>query len=234
MIISGILLKLYKEKVEEFIVAKIATSYYKLLQKKGSTSDEICFALCLFTDILDNGSQQMFMKCTNEMLKTYINFAESTQDLGVMQTAIFGLGVIAKRMDRQTFSQLKDGVINLCRGIIQNPAAKSEERALLTDNAIGAMGKIALFQYQMNDKFSQDLLMQFLQMLPLKNDVEEAQDVHKMLLSQILSHNEFLCQKEMEGLLINVLNAIKAEDSNNPESEILDQQGRDLLRQILA
>jgi len=234
MEISGTLLKLYRDKVENYIVSKIAQSYFKLMNKQGSTPDELCISLCLFADILEYSSPQMFVQCNNEFLKYFVNLAENSQNLDVVQTAIFGLGVIAKRMDRQSFSQLKTGVLNICSNILQNPNAKSEERALLTDNAIGALGKIALFQYQLNDKLSQDTMMQFLQMLPLKNDTEEAQTIHKLLLSQIASQNEFLCQNEMKGLLLDALNAIKAEDSNNPESEILDEQGRDLMRQILA
>ncbi len=59
MVIHGILMKLYKEKVEEFMVSKVAPSYFKLLQKAEPTSEEVCYALCLITDILENGSQQV-------------------------------------------------------------------------------------------------------------------------------------------------------------------------------
>lgn len=176
----------------------------------------------------------MFTKCVNELLKVFLHHAEKSEDLGILQTAMFGLGCIAKRMDKASFAAIKEGVVQLCKGILQHPKANSEERGHLTDNTIGALGKIAMFQYQIGDKLSADILTTFLQLLPLKHDEEEGQAIHKLLMEQILGRNEFLCQKEFEGLLLTALKAIKAEDTEHPENEILDDKGRELMKQILG
>lgn len=52
-------MRLYKEKVEEFMLGKVAPSYFKYLQKKEPNTEEICYAMCFFTDLMEHGSQQV-------------------------------------------------------------------------------------------------------------------------------------------------------------------------------
>jgi len=52
--------------------------------------------------------------------------------------------------------------------------------------AINSLGKLALFQDQA------DLLANFLNLLPLKAEAEEAQQCHKMLFNQIKQQNPIL------------------------------------------
>ena len=75
-------------------------------------------------------------------------------------------------------------------------------------------------------------MTKFLGLLPLKNEPEEAQNVHKMLLREILNKNEFLLKVvDGEGLK-KMVGGIMAIESNNPELEILDDEGKQLLKQI--
>jgi hypothetical protein len=138
-------------------------------------------------------------------------------------------------MDRQSFSQFKSEVLEIIANLITAPDAYSDEKAYCTDNAIGALGKIALYQSESNDKLSEEILLKFLQLLPLKNDSEEAQTVHKMLLDEIMNKNNFLasCSQDVQNVLLTAINNIKSEDINNPELEILDDYGKQLINNIL-
>ena len=70
-------------------------------------------------------------------------------------------------------------------------------------------------------------------MLPLKNEPEEAQNVHRMLLKEILNKNEFLL-KVVDGEGVKkMIEGIKSIENNNPELEILDDEGKQLLKQIV-
>ena len=175
------------------------------------------------------------MKAADEIIKYFINFCHEALNLDIVQSAVFGIGVIAKRMDQHSFSQYKNECLQIIASIITAPDAYSEEKAVCTDNAVGALGKIALYQSQTNDKVSEEVLLKFLQLLPLKNDSEEAQAVHKMLLTEIINKNAFLasCSQEVQGVLINAITNIKTQDINNPELEILDDQGKQLINSIL-
>ena len=51
---------------------------------------------------------------------------------------------------------------------------------------IGALGKIVLFHYD-NSLINIKVLKEYLSLLPLYSDSEEAQSVHKLLFEQILA-----------------------------------------------
>ncbi len=49
------------------------------------------------------------------------------------------------------------------------------------ENAVSALGKVALYQLQNDAGTREQLLKTFLARLPLKNDTEEAQTLHKLV-----------------------------------------------------
>lgn len=57
-----------------------------------------------------------------------------------------------------------------------------------------------------------------------------------MLLEQLKLKNPVLlnCSEKIKNQIIKALNDIKVSDSNNPENEILDDNGRILLKEILT
>lgn len=116
--------------------------------------------------------------------------------------------------------------------LIEDTQALTPERIVCTECAIGALGKLALYQNTSDMKMRGEIMTKFLGLLPLKNEPEEAQNVHKMLLREILNKNEFLLKVvDGEGLK-KMVGGIMAIESNNPELEILDDEGKQLLKQI--
>ena len=92
---------------------------------------------------------------------------------------------------------------------------------------------MALYQNTSDVKMRSEIMRKFLGMLPLKNEPEEAQNVHRMLLKEILNKNEFLL-KVVDGEGVKkMIEGIKSIENNNPELEILDDEGKRLLKQIV-
>lgn len=77
-----------------------------------------------------------------------------------------------------------------------------------------------------------EIFRKFLGCLPLKNEPEEAQNVHRMVLKEILNKNEFLLKFADGDCLKKVVEGISCVESNNPELEILDDEGKQLIKQI--
>mmetsp|Transcript_13988 Transcript_13988/g.11952 ORF Transcript_13988/g.11952 Transcript_13988/m.11952 type:complete len:465 (+) Transcript_13988:1816-3210(+) len=236
MDVSVKLLMLYGDKIEGLLGNGIAPYYYDTLKNKDAHLKESLYSLCFFDTFLEYCSNDFFNKAATDLMSVFVDFSKSFEDPFVLQSAAFGIGVIARRMDTNTFSQAKEEILKVLSAIVLDKNAYSDEdRACATDNAVGAIGKIALFHGLPNDKLSEDILSKFLSLMPLKNDCTEAQAIHKMLLEEIANKNKFLseCNQEIQNQLINALENIKKEATNNPELEILDDKGQQLLGNIL-
>lgn len=85
-------------------------------------------------------------------------------------------------------------------GILSHPEAFGEDKIDMTENCIGALGKVAI--YQTNDLAA---LKKFLQLMPLKNDMEEAQDINGWFLTLISQKNPKLLSQECQNLTKGVL-----------------------------
>lgn len=79
-----------------------------------------------------------------------------------------------------------------------------------------------------------EFTVQLLQMVPLKTDFEEAQSTHELLLQQILAKHEALFKHPAE--IKAALQRIQEFAAAHPEKEedILGDDGRALLQQVLS
>jgi len=73
--------------------------------------------------------------------------------------------------------------------VINHGECFSEQRADFTDNAIGALGKICLFQLPMDKQESVEVMNKFLSMMPIHHDNVEAQAINKLFLQEINNKN---------------------------------------------
>lgn len=177
----------------------------------------------------------MFEKVAEEALSKFLEFCKKPISSDVLHNSVFGLGTISKRLDRSAFKQVRGEILQTLSSVITASDASSDAKANITDNAISSLGKIALYQSDRGDKMSEEVLLKFLQLLPLKNDADEAQNVHKMLFEEILKKNESLVMgsPEVQKALIDAISNINKLASENPEAEILDEEGKNLLAQVM-
>jgi len=177
----------------------------------------------------------MFEKAVGEAVKKFLEFCKKPASQDILHSCVYGLGVISRRISQQHFKEIKGEVLQIISGIVTAPDAQSEKKAELTDNAYSALGKIALYQSEKNDKISEEIMLKFLQFLPLKNDFEEAQTIHRILLEETLKKNEFLVggSQEIQNALVQAVTNIQKTMTENPESEVLDDEGKNLIVQVL-
>ena len=97
----------------------------------------------------------------------------------------------------------------------------------MTDNAIGAFGKVILIHGA--DEIFTELIVKegYLDLLPLTTDSEEAQPVHLLFLQQTAAQNPWLvkCELATKGALARLARAVQEND------ELVDEMGMQLLSQ---
>ncbi len=178
----------------------------------------------------------MFEKAVPEALKKFLEFCKKPPTQDILHSSVYGLGVISTRLSRESFLEVKGVILEILSSIITANDAFSEKKAKLTDNAVSALGKIALFHSSPDDKLSEEILTKFLSMLPLTHDEEEAQTIHKLLLQETLKRNDCLVSsgKTIQDALLQAISNIQKAVSSNPEAELLDDEGTNLLNQVLS
>ena len=105
----------------------------------------------------------------------------------MLQSAIFGLGVIAQRIPNGQFTQLQQFLTILevaCKDDVEGlDEDEKDQKLLLADNSRSALAKVVIFQNDGGALVKDELCqMVFNTMLPLKYDEDEAQDIHQVIL----------------------------------------------------
>jgi hypothetical protein len=186
----GFFMRTYKDKIEQTVINKFGGIFYNIT-KNSQNEDELHFSLCFYADLMENCCEPTFTQGAEQVLSSCLNFwTNIAKDTNSIHTSAFLVGVIAKRMDKNTFSKYLPTFAPKLLEIINHPENFSEERAELTDNAIGALGKICLFQLTMDNQDSSTIMNKFLSLMPIWHDNVEAQAINKMFLEEINKKNE--------------------------------------------
>ena len=104
----------------------------------------------------------------------------------------------------------------------------------LMDNATSTLFKIVAFQSDGGNMVTKELTERVLtRLIPITEDLYEAEDLHKLVLQQVLAKNPVLM--EVPDLTRECVMRIKeyAEAHPEPESAILCKEGKQLLQQDL-
>mmetsp|Transcript_15259 Transcript_15259/g.25808 ORF Transcript_15259/g.25808 Transcript_15259/m.25808 type:complete len:163 (-) Transcript_15259:146-634(-) len=160
----------------------------------------------------------------------------------MLQSSIFGLGVIAQRLPKGQFVQLAQIVPILEKSIAHQPSegmAEDERDSLLAlrDNTISALTKMILFHYDGGAVLRDDLVNQVLtQMHPITHDFDEAQDINGIILNLILKNeNEAIAKfKDSVKVLVTKVKDYAVAHQNEEESQILNDNGKQLLEQVIS
>jgi|JI9StandDraft_2_1071091.scaffolds.fasta_scaffold39248_2 hypothetical protein len=103
-------------------------------------------------------------------------------------------------MEAGQFTQTEK-TLAACRFIISKPDCREDEdKASFTDNACGAFAKVLYFHCDPKAQQTHTDFEHFLAMLPLKQDPEESQPVHKLLINNLKNGHE-LCSLKKDKVL---------------------------------
>ena len=130
-------------------------------------------------------------------------------DHRLRQAALYGLGLLAQFTSPNTFLQWKNKVLDILHQSINCLPLKQTKKFIhARENAISALGK--LIKYQSVNFDLNNLIPEFLKLLPLKNDIEEGEKMNDLFGDLCLSypHTVFGNSFERVGLVVEIIGTV--------------------------
>ena len=225
MEINGILFKLFKEPLTALVAQNLYDSFLNNwnnnLQRKKLKSDlEVLCSLCFFDDFMEFGAIEGVILFVPTYISNTSNLNTTNEDL--LQSIVFGYGVICKRLNKDQFKEYNAKIITFIANLMQREV--NEDNGRTYDNAVSAMGKYLIYQCN-NDANSLNMSKQFIKLLPLKNDLEECKVICEELFNQIKNNNPLFVNDtnmpEIKQSLIDI-------KTLNDEKKFLEEQENNL------
>jgi hypothetical protein len=225
MEVSGILFKLFGEPLTALVTQNLYDSFLNNwnsnLDRKQFKSDlEILCSLCFFDDFMEFGDIQGVILFVPTYVNNTCNYDTTNEDL--LQSTVFGYGVICKRLTRDQFKEFNSPIITYIAKLMQREV--NEDNGRTYDNAVSAMGKYLIYQSN-NDANSLNMAKQFIKLLPLKYDLEECKVISEELFNQIKNNNPLFVNDttlpEIKQSIVDIKNL-------NDEKKFLEEQENNL------
>ena len=213
MELVGNLLKGFKREFQSTFLQYFKNLYGEVFTSATATENEILAAICIFDDYVENTQDLMWTNSTSPILQQMLKYSHH-KNANIRQSAVYGLGVCAQSTDSNTFTPFFNETLKQVRAVLADAKSRSEEYTIATDCAVGSFGKLALFH-------NSTLLEEWVNYLPIKAEVEEAQTVHKMFLRNFDKVKGF----ERSLVVVNELKTIM--------DELLDSEGLNLLTALI-
>ena len=144
------------DQICQFIGQNILPIYAQTLLNISDKKDyELVDAVCMICDCMEHGNEQLFQQIYGQASTKFIELvhyaASDKEDLkyDLLQSCIFGLGIIAQRLPLGKFSHLQETlqILNLtCRQ--EKKDIDEDERYsldMLKDNSISTLAKLVFF-----------------------------------------------------------------------------------------
>lgn len=229
---SALLMKLYRDKIESMIL-KLGGYFYSK-SKSFVVEDEIHYSVMFYAELFNNCSQGVIDQGYQTVLDLCLPHIEKTTDVNFQQTGSFLVGILAKNCNRQQFAPYLERSLALFYKLLGEADAKSDEKKERTETAVGAFGKVCMYQLNIGDEKNQGRVRDFVETLPLQTDPEEAKYINKLFLKELGKQNQnLLATDQLRFLCKTAAQRIQSTFQNNPEnSDILDAEGVQILSQL--
>ena len=225
MEISGILFKLFGEPLTALVAQNLYDSFLNnwnnCLQRKNLKSDLECLcSICFFDDFMEYGAIEGVVLFVPTFLNNTSNLDTTNEDL--LQSIVFGYGVICKRLNKDQFKEYNSKIITYIANLMQREV--NEDNGKTYDNAVSSMGKYLIYQSN-NDANSLNMCKQFIKLLPLKNDLDECKAVCEEFFNQIKNNNPlFVNDTNLPEIKQSLIDIKKLND----EKKFLEEQENNL------
>lgn len=230
---ASMILKLYKTQYEKMIVDELGFYFYNRSQEYV-VEDEAHFSVCFYAELFNHCSKSYIDQGFKVVLDTCLPIIEKTDDVNFQQTGAFLIGVLAKKCTKEQFGPYVEGSLALLSRFLSEPDAKSEDKKTRTETVVGAFGKVCMYQLNPAEPKNQERTFNFVATLPLQTDPEEAGYINKLFLKELSRKNQSLMVTEqLQMACKEAVLRMNGVASNNPELEILNDDGLQLLKQIV-
>lgn len=221
MEVSGILFKLFGAPITALVAQKLYDSFLNNwnanLQRSQLKSDqEVLSAVCFFDDFIEYGDPA----AANMFVQTFIDntYDFQTENEDILQSVVYGYGVIAKKLTKDEFKVYNQKVISYIAKIMQREV--NEDNGKTYDNAVSSMGKYVIYQCNV-DQNSMSMGKQLIKLLPLKNDLDEGKTICEEFFTQLKNGNQLFVNNDNMAEIKQTLGEIKALDD---EKKFLEEQ----------
>jgi len=193
----GAMLKCYKDAAMPF-VEQLLPRFYPMLDKSKANVEERRIAIGLMDDMIEHAPSSS-VKYVSQMLPIYLEAAAEKDAPDLNQCAIYGFGVLAVNFPTE-LSQILPQVLEVLLPMMQAPNARAKGLAHRFDNAVSTLCKLlGAYREQLGDKAA-DLMELWVNSLPITEDVEEAQFVHKQLAQMVASSDQLVLGENNKNL----------------------------------
>jgi len=182
----GAMLKAYKSAFLSVLDEHVTRVLQAMLG--SSVPSDRAAALCVFDDVIehcsaDGGSSRYVPTLTPALLSL-----SADSDAGVRQAAVYGVGMLAEHVTVGFDEAAQQNAAAVLLRVCEAPGSLEEENVAATENAVSALGKLC----RRTDSIAAACLPRWLGMLPLKEDKQEAREVHKTLVELVSASNAHL------------------------------------------
>ena len=216
MEVVGMLLKGFKKEFQTTFLNYFKNLYGEIFFRDHATDNEILAAICIFDDYVENTSDLIWNNGNSPILDQMLKYA-TNQNANIRQSAVFGLGVCAQAIDSAQFSPFLNKAIESIKTILADSKARTDEYTIATDCAVGALGKIALYH-------NNSLIEDWLNYLPIKAEIEEAQSVHSLFFANFEKLKGFPRTRVVLSELAKI----------TQEEQVLDQNSLNALNEVIS
>ena len=214
-------INLHRWAITDEMVDNVLPAFNQLFT--SPTIEEATLVSCLMLSCIEYLNDEFFVD-------QYGNFIEiikkQPSDVNLWRNAVYGLGVIAKRLDRNRFNEVEAFVKEYLSECLKLAGDTKEDKEL-KDNCVSCAFYLVVFQLQGEEqtKYAEFVLKN----LPIQNDLEEAVSIHFDFFNVILeggtAFNKLNLAAEVKKIILAIENV-------NQTVAILDDKGVALLIQI--
>jgi len=149
-----------------------------------SRNEDRMMALCAFIDIVEHaGTHPTVLGYAAQSVPAMAAYTQD-KDADLRQAAVYGLGIVAQASPASLAPHAAD-TVKAITALLQHPSAQEEENRGVTDNAVGALGKVMFYCGGSVDAAA--VVPGWLQQLPLTKDRVEAKNMIVLLDKMITS-----------------------------------------------
>ncbi|GMF13581.1 unnamed protein product [Phytophthora lilii] len=204
------------------------------LAAPGCLVEDRRLALFVVDDVLEHCGQSA-MRRLDVFLPVLDSALREVNEPGLVQAAAFGVGVCASQ-GGEAFAPHAEQCLQLLHNVVAYPRAHSSpEQRNATDNAVAALGKFCEFQAGAVDAAM--LFPQWLELLPLRGDLEESLAVSRRLCRYVTDRHPLVLgapDYKHLGKVVKVLAAVAEQKFLRKMSKAVGEKEASALRQELA
>ncbi len=187
MELSGQLVEKFKDQAFSVVDSSSKAYWATQLQSFSSlTEEELLDVLCFFCDFVDNTSFSKDVTVVTQLTEKFLEVAshkEFADSDMVKHTVAYGLGAFAHALPSEAFKPFLSRSVGIVKAITMRDEAFSPDNMEATENAMGALAKIAY--KHIGAEVSEADLCGVLGFLPFTSDESEAMTTHRYFLEQV-------------------------------------------------